>query len=192
MATGARTRGLSTAAWDTAALCAEKTQKSGCRLHIRNYQESRNAKKKCFVSLKSHTYISYFFFFTYLCFLLWSNIVQTDDVIARVQLVHFVWVFFPPPPLSFLCSNLVSSVWARRGHDANTLTCDWRRRSCGWVDVNARYKRACKEPVFNLAVFSVQCPPDRVEPRVCVSNLVTSLYTSNYSCFFETHTAAPW
>lgn len=44
---------------------------------------------------------------------------------------------------------LISSVWARRGHDANILTCDWWRRSCGWVDVNARYKRACKEPVFN-------------------------------------------
>lgn len=54
--------------------------------------------------------------------------------------------------------------------------------------MNARYKRACKEPVFNLSVFSAQCPNDRVEPRVCVcvSNRIT-LHTSSYSCFLETH-----
>lgn len=90
----------------------------------------------------------------------------------------------------FLCGNSphLFSVQARRGHGANTLTCDWWEPSCGWVDVNARYKRACKEPVFNLSVFSVQCPYDRVEPRVCVcvSNLIT-LHTSSYSCFLETH-----
>lgn len=142
---------------------------------------------KCFVSLKLYIYIYYIHI--YRSFL---NLLEPSGVTSFRERYHRESSLGPLcfSPSFFLV--LISSVWARRGHDANILTCDWWRRSCGWVDVNARYKRACKEPVFNLAVFSVQCPPDRVEPRVCVSNLVISLYTSSFSCFFETHTAAPW
>lgn len=161
MATGTGTRGLSTAAPHTDVLCAEDTETVSTRLHRKSTAFARHSMRR-FVLWKIYRYISNIFY-SYLSPAEEHRLHRARyHDIARAQLMYFVSLPHFPPPAQY-----VSSVWARRGHDANILTCDWLRRSCGWVDVNARYKRACKEPVFNLAVFSVQCPPDRVEPRVC-------------------------
>lgn len=139
MATGTRARGLSTAASNRGAFVL--SGHGNC-----SYAVAPNATAGVWCFLKTCTHIFLPFSKVYSS-PVGQNGLSENDIIARVQLVHF-----PSAPRFFPCVafELVSSVWARRGHDANILTCDWLRRSCGWVDVNARYKRACKEPRLQL------------------------------------------
>lgn len=56
-----------------------------------------------------------------------------------------------------------------------------------WAGRRERAEQESNKRVFDLSVFSVQCPLEKAQPRVCISNFVNCLQTSSYLCFIETH-----